>query len=111
MSDELRKAAQAVIDRWDSTRWEWIKQGPTADVINELRRQLEKDDWQPIEAAPDGVEVLLVIDDTHITIGSRWPGLGWSWRDFIGTSPSHWRALPPPPEVQNGGINAPNKNY
>lgn len=38
--EALRKAAQAVVDRWDSPQWKWAKQGPTADVINDLRAAL-----------------------------------------------------------------------
>lgn len=39
MSD-LRKAAEAVLDRWDSPAWEWIKQGPTAELMATLRAAL-----------------------------------------------------------------------
>lgn len=31
-SDVVR-AAQAVLDRWNSPKWEWAKQGPTADLM------------------------------------------------------------------------------
>ena len=40
MNDQLRAAAQAVLDRWDSPKWEWAKQGPTADLMAELRAAL-----------------------------------------------------------------------
>lgn len=39
MSD-LRKAAEAVLERWDSPAWEWKKQGPTADLMADLRTAL-----------------------------------------------------------------------
>ena len=39
---DLRQAAQAVLDRWDSPRWEWDKQGPTADLMATLREALEQ---------------------------------------------------------------------
>ena len=39
MSD-LRKAAEAVLERWDSPAWEWIKQGPTAELMATLRAAL-----------------------------------------------------------------------
>ena len=39
---DLRQAAQAVIDRWDSPKWEWSQQGPTADLIAALRIALEQ---------------------------------------------------------------------
>lgn len=35
--EALRKAAQAVVGLWDSPTWEWHKQGPTADLIGDLR--------------------------------------------------------------------------
>lgn len=41
MSD-LRTAAQAVLDRWDSPQWEWSTQGPTADLMANLRRAVEQ---------------------------------------------------------------------
>jgi hypothetical protein len=37
MNKELIKAAQAVVDRWDSTDW---KAAPTAEVMNGLRNAL-----------------------------------------------------------------------
>ena len=40
MNDQLRAAAQAVLDRWDSPKWEWVKQGPTADLMADLRAAL-----------------------------------------------------------------------
>ena len=39
MSD-LRKAAEAVLERWDNLAWEWKKQGPTADLMADLRTAL-----------------------------------------------------------------------
>jgi hypothetical protein len=43
----LREAAQAVLDRWDSPKWEW-HQGPTAEVMNDLRRALEQPEQEPV---------------------------------------------------------------
>jgi len=37
---DLRKAAQAVLDRWDSPHWEWIEKGPTAVLMADLRNAL-----------------------------------------------------------------------
>jgi hypothetical protein len=37
---DLRKAAEAVLERWDSPAWEWIKQGPTAELMATLRAAL-----------------------------------------------------------------------
>ena len=39
-SQDLRAAAQAVLDRWDSPRWQWTQQGPTADLMADLRGAL-----------------------------------------------------------------------
>ena len=36
-ANTLQDAAQAVLHRWDSPRWDWAKQGPTADLIAALR--------------------------------------------------------------------------
>ena len=40
---DLQKAAQAVLDRWNSPKWEWGKQGPTADLMYDLRSAIEAD--------------------------------------------------------------------
>ena len=50
---DLRAAAQAVLDRWDSPKWEWAKHGPTADLMAELRAalaQAEPVQFNPAEA-------------------------------------------------------------
>lgn len=36
----LREAAQAVLDRWDSPKWEWVDHGPTAGLMHNLRAAL-----------------------------------------------------------------------
>ena len=47
MSD-LRKAAEAVLERWDSPAWEWIKQGPTAELMAALRASLAASEPEPV---------------------------------------------------------------
>lgn len=42
MVSELTAASKAVIERWRSPKWEWHKQGPTGDLINELGRVVTK---------------------------------------------------------------------
>jgi endonuclease I len=37
---DLKQAAQAVVDRWDTPAWEWSEKGPTADLIAVLRKAL-----------------------------------------------------------------------
>ena len=41
---DLRKAAQAVLDRWDSPQWEWLTHGPTAVLMANLRKVLAEPD-------------------------------------------------------------------
>ena len=36
MTTSLQKAAQAVLDRWNSPKWEWHKQGPTGELMADL---------------------------------------------------------------------------
>jgi len=45
---DLRQAAQAVVDRWDSFSWSWSEKTPTANLIAALRKALE----QPEQAEP-----------------------------------------------------------
>ena len=44
---DLRKAAEAVLERWDSPAWEWKKQGPTADLMANLRTALAAEQPKP----------------------------------------------------------------
>ena len=44
---DLRKAAEAVLERWDSPAWEWKKQGPTADLMANLRTALAAEPTKP----------------------------------------------------------------
>ena len=41
----LRQAAQAVVERWDTPAWEWRDQGPTADLMADLRTALAQRQW------------------------------------------------------------------
>lgn len=43
----LREAAQAVLDRWDSPKWEW-HQGPTAALMADLRAALAEPERKPL---------------------------------------------------------------
>lgn len=38
----LHEAAQAVLDRWNSPKWEWAKQGPTAELMQKLKEALDR---------------------------------------------------------------------
>jgi hypothetical protein len=43
----LRQAAKAVVDRWDTPAWEWRDQGPTADLMADLRTALAQPEQEP----------------------------------------------------------------
>ena len=63
----LREAAQAVLDRWDSPAWEWLKQGPTAALMSDLRAALAEPVQEPltekeIYAAIKGVDSLRAVE-------------------------------------------------
>ena len=45
----LQQAAQAVLDRWNSPKWEWLKQGPTGELMADLRAALAL----PVEPVSD----------------------------------------------------------
>lgn len=80
---DLRQAAQAVVDRWDSPNWEWKHYGspkflPTATLMSALRKALAEQQaepvqqsepvaWQLIETAPKDGSAILVMRDI-------WPG-------------------------------------
>lgn len=38
----LQTAAQAVLDRWNNSKWDWHKQGPTGDLMYDLRMALDQ---------------------------------------------------------------------
>lgn len=62
--------------------------------------------WQPIETAPRGEDVLIVVDG-EVSVGSMTNGLSgddsWYWMTLEGAPmvdvPTHWMPLPCPPEV------------
>lgn len=45
----LRQAAQAVVERWDTPAWEWRDQGPTADLMADLRKALAQPEQEPTQ--------------------------------------------------------------
>jgi len=44
---DLRQAAQSVVERWDTPAWEWRDQGPTADLMADLRTALAQSEQEP----------------------------------------------------------------
>jgi len=45
---DLRKAAEEVLERWDSPAWEWMKQGPTAELMAALRAAIAAPQPEPV---------------------------------------------------------------
>jgi hypothetical protein len=56
---DLRQAAKAVVDRWDSPKWEWSQQGPTADLMAALRTALEQPSQEPVAWAVQGITQMI----------------------------------------------------
>ena len=56
----LEKAAQAVLDRWDSPQWDWKRQGPTSELMADMRRALaaHKEQAEPVAISDFGVMVI-----------------------------------------------------
>jgi hypothetical protein len=46
---DIRQAAKAVVDRWDTPAWEWRDQGPTADLMADLRKALAQLEQEPTQ--------------------------------------------------------------
>lgn len=44
---DIRKAAQAVLTRWDG-KWDWLDAGPTADLMKDLRAALAEPEQSPL---------------------------------------------------------------
>jgi hypothetical protein len=61
---ELRQAAQAVVERWDTPAWEWRDQGPTADLMADLRTALAQPEQEPKKL--------------------------WLWKNFVDGKPEYW---------------------
>ena len=83
MTEALHKAAQAVLDRWDSPQWEWRQHGPTADLMADLRAALA----QP--AAPD-----VTPEDAHPMYQLGWKAGykhgAWSDKPAPDAQPDKW---------------------
>ena len=67
-------------------------------------KQLEAQQWQPIESAPkDGTYVLLLLAKPRNVIQARWSAMGWTdcWCAYVAPySPTHWMPLPEAPQEQ-----------
>ena len=67
-------------------------------LVDALRQLYESSQWQPIDTAPEGCEVLAYEGAAIkilelVSIGSGW----WDY-ESSGHKPTHWRPLPEPPE-------------
>lgn len=62
-------------------------------------REHEKQQWRPIESAPDD-KYILVWCNNVVTRAYRWHG-DWyrSARDYVSMEPSHWRPMPKGPKL------------
>ena len=64
----LQAAAQAVLDRWNSPRWEWASHGPTADLMHALRTALA----QPVQPAKEVTADQLFASDDVMALNSKY---------------------------------------
>ena len=59
---DLRQAAQAVVDRWDTLSWSWSEKTPTAILMAALRTALEQPEqdshWLTKELMADYLDVI-----------------------------------------------------
>jgi hypothetical protein len=63
---DLKQAAKAVVERWDTPAWEWRDQGPTADLMADLRKALAQPEQEPVAWrvwSPDGTNVYQYTED------------------------------------------------
>lgn len=69
--------------------------------IEDLKAQLKKFEWRPIETAPkDGTHVML-FDNDAIKVGLWWePYNDWGPRIALIKNPTHWIPLPTPPKEE-----------
>lgn len=69
-TEGLQAAAQALVDRWHSPQWKWLKQGPTADLVHALDRELATFKTTSGETGDCGSSGTISIADAHRTSGS-----------------------------------------
>ena len=58
MSARLVEAAKAVLVRWDSPKWEWTSQGPTANLMATLRVALAEAAAQPVPLTDELIDAI-----------------------------------------------------
>jgi len=75
---DLRQAAQAVVDRWDSLSWSWSEKTPTADLIAALRIALEQPEQEPVAWQYKTVEAGVFVSDQHPPDVEVWNDIEWS---------------------------------
>lgn len=92
VESRIRNAAQAVLDRWDSPQWKWLKQGPTADLMNVLRQELAdtgaETTAQEVSAAASGTlqrrgGLVLVPARMSKAMLDVTESEGWTWADLL----------------------------
>lgn len=110
-ADELLKAAQAVINRWDSPRWEWNERGETANLIADLRIAIAN--YKPDTSSWISVDEKMPLDGQFCLVcyypwnnrsnalavqEASWKNGLWITTQPAGTSypPTHWMLHPGP---------------
>lgn len=92
VESRIRNAAQAVLDRWDSPQWKWLKQGPTADLMNVLRQELAdagtENAAQEVNGAANGTlrrrsGLVLVPARMSKAMLDVTESEGWTWADLL----------------------------
>ena len=77
---DLRQAAQAVVDRWDSLSWSWSEKTPTADLMAALRTALEQQ-AEPLTCAWSPEDDDTMPGTYRSGCGELWSFIDGSWKD------------------------------
>ena len=69
------------------------------ELLKYALSEVEKMCWQPLDTAPEDVEVLVALDNGFRDICQLESDMGlWINREFIDVEPSCWMPLPEPPK-------------
>ena len=77
----LRAAAQAVLDRWDSPKWEWQSHGPTADLMADLRKALAASPQPTAAPVAELVEALRIFVGCALPVSTEIDKRGHRWTE------------------------------
>ena len=62
-----------------------------------VRQENEMSEWQPIETAPSGVDLILYVEN-NMTVVAMLAEQDWLDRCGYNVYPTHWMSLPAPPQ-------------